>query len=102
MPILAIFAVMLQDPTQEWYGLEIAEQAGLKSGTLYPALMRLEKTGVLESSWEDVDPSEVGRPRRRLYRFTGEGERIARDARAQLRWIGEGGLPVPTPRARPA
>ena len=89
VPILSIFAVMLQGPSEEWYGLEIAEQAGLKTGTLYPALLRLEKAGVLDSRWEDVEPSEVGRPRRRLYRFTAEGEVVARDARASVQWLGE-------------
>ena len=39
------------------------------SGTLYPLLARLEAAGWFTSEWEDVDPSEVGRPRRRLYKL---------------------------------
>ena len=40
-------------------------------GTLYKALDRLEADGLLESRWEEVDATAVGRPRRREYRVTG-------------------------------
>jgi PadR family transcriptional regulator PadR len=44
-------------------------------GTLYKALARLERAGLLTSSWEDPDLAEAGgRPRRRLYRVTPGGE----------------------------
>lgn len=45
-------------------------------GTLYKALGRLAEQGLLEAEWEspEIAVSE-GRPRRRLYRLTGEGER---------------------------
>jgi DNA-binding PadR family transcriptional regulator len=43
-------------------------------GTLYKALTRMEKAGLLESTWEDPDvAAEEGRPRRRLYSITSEG-----------------------------
>lgn len=45
-------------------------------GTLYKALGRLAGQGLLEAEWEDPAIGErEGRPRRRLYRITGEGER---------------------------
>lgn len=45
-------------------------------GTLYKALGRLEDAGLLVSRWEDTDVALAeGRPRRRLYTVTGEGER---------------------------
>jgi PadR family transcriptional regulator PadR len=45
-------------------------------GTLYKALDRMERAGFLESRWEDPSiAAEEGRPRRRLYRVTGLGER---------------------------
>lgn len=45
-------------------------------GTLYKALGRLSKQGLLEAEWEDPDIAICeGRPRRRLYRITGEGAR---------------------------
>jgi hypothetical protein len=47
-------------------------------GTLYKALDRMERAGLLESRWEDpAIAAEVGRPRRRLYRITGLGEQAA-------------------------
>lgn len=41
-------------------------------GTLYRALHRLERAGLIESFWEDVAEAEAAsRPRRKLYRTTG-------------------------------
>ena len=43
-------------------------------GTLYKALGRMEKAGLLVSVWEDPDvAAEEGRPRRRLYEITASG-----------------------------
>jgi PadR family transcriptional regulator, regulatory protein PadR len=77
---LSILAVILEDPTVARYGLELGEAAGLKSGTLYPALARLERAGWLTSYWEDVEPREAGRPRRRMYEITGTGRACAQAA----------------------
>jgi len=45
-------------------------------GTLYKALARMTESGLLDAEWEDHAPAEAeGRPRRRLYRVTGEGAR---------------------------
>ena len=57
-----------------------AKRGHLASGTLYPILLRLESAGWLASRWESVDPSEAGRPRRRLYRITPGGLRRASEA----------------------
>ena len=52
-------------------------------GTLYKALGRMETAGHLQSRWENADLAlEEGRPRRRLYRVTGAGERALAVARA--------------------
>lgn len=58
-------------------GSELSKVTGLKSGTLYPILLRLERAGWLSSEWEVGNPSELGRPRRRFYRITGEGARAS-------------------------
>jgi DNA-binding PadR family transcriptional regulator len=50
-------------------------------GTLYKALGRLERFGLLVSRWEDPAAAE-GRPRRRLYELTHDGAELAR-ARAR-------------------
>ena len=77
---LRLIGVFLADPDAERYGLQIANDAGLKSGSVYVVLARLEEAGWLSSRWEDVDPVAEGRPRRRLYRLTRDGERIGREA----------------------
>jgi|ERR1700722_15903986 PadR family transcriptional regulator PadR len=60
----------------QWrYGYEMSRNTGLKSGTLYPILMRLAEHQMLETSWEET---EVGRPPRHMYRLTRGGLRFAR------------------------
>ena len=49
-------------------------------GTALLQRKRLERAGWLESQWEDGDPAELGRPRRRLYQVTPLGARRARAA----------------------
>ena len=59
-------------------GSELTRITGLPSGSLYPILIRLEKAGWLDSAWEDGNPAELGRPRRRNYTVSALGERKAR------------------------
>lgn len=54
------------------YGYELGKETGLRSGSLYPILMRLAGRGLLETSWEEAPPR--GRPARHLYRLTAAGE----------------------------
>ena len=69
----AVLRVLLDHPLQQHYGLEISKAAGLRSGSLYPILARLEQMGWVISDWEQVDAHEVGRPRRRYYQLTPDG-----------------------------
>lgn len=78
-----VLRALLAEPTQELYGLQICEAAGLPSGTIHPILARLEGQGWLESRWEDIEPEAVGRPRRRYYQLTKDGAERARIALAQ-------------------
>ena len=74
---VGILAVLL-DAQGKWsYGYELAKLAQVKSGTLYPLLMRLEDRGYLEAEWQQ--PSERGRPPRHAYRLTPDGVRLARE-----------------------
>jgi PadR family transcriptional regulator, regulatory protein PadR len=82
---MRLLEVMLEDPSADWYGLQLSEAAQLKSGTIYPALARLEHYGWLEGRWEEVDPSAAGRPKRRLYRLTRDGAATARTLIADAR-----------------
>jgi PadR family transcriptional regulator PadR len=62
-------------------------------GTLYKALERLEKAGLVQSRWEDPEAAaSERRPRRRLYQVTGLGERVATE---------ESRSASPSPRPKP-
>jgi DNA-binding PadR family transcriptional regulator len=78
-PRLLAVQVFLEDPAREWYGLELAQQAGLEPGTIYPILVAFENAGWLTSRDDDIDPRTEGRPRRRYYLLTGEGVTAARE-----------------------
>ncbi len=72
------------DPTV--YGFQLARDLStgpddslIGHGTLYKALGRLSAMGMLDGRWETDEAGEAsGRPRRRLYSITGEGERALR------------------------
>jgi PadR family transcriptional regulator PadR len=68
---LSVLAALCEEPSQWRHGYALAGQTGLKSGTLYPILIRLADRGLVEACWEDRQPA--GRPRRHLYRLTAEG-----------------------------
>jgi PadR family transcriptional regulator PadR len=71
----SVLAALLS-ATGDWhYGYDLSKATGLKSGTLYPILMRLEGHGWLEARWEGAQQS--GKPPRHLYRLTALGLREA-------------------------
>jgi PadR family transcriptional regulator len=56
------------------YGLDLVTRTGMPSGTIYPTLARLKKSGLVLGRWEDQRVAErEGRPRRRYYTLTAEG-----------------------------
>ena len=65
----------LREPEEWKYGYDISRSTGLKSGTLYPILMRLADRSLLDTTWETA---EAGRPPRHMYRLTADGLRYAR------------------------
>ncbi|TMR97517.1 PadR family transcriptional regulator [Nonomuraea basaltis] len=89
IPTQLVLRALLEDPTREMYGLEICRAAGLAPGTIHPILARFEGIGWLESRFEDVEPREAGRPRRRYYRLTPHGAENARNTllRTSARWM---------------
>ncbi len=57
------------------YGFDLMDATGLPSGTVYPALRRLERQELVRSSWESAERALAsGRPRRRYYTLSAEGE----------------------------
>ncbi len=73
---LSVLELLLESPRSWHYGYALSQRTGLKSGTLYPILMRLADQGWLETRW--AEPEHPGRPPRHTYRLTGEGARAAR------------------------
>ncbi|MCW2783590.1 MAG: transcriptional regulator, PadR-like family [Marmoricola sp.] len=75
-----LLAVLVDDPG---HGYELGQRLALRSGgqlgvpegSLYPALQRLERLGLVGSSWSSVE----GR-RRRVYALTAAGRRHASEA----------------------
>lgn len=56
------------------YGFDIADRTGLQTGTVYPALRRLESLGFVKSSWENEKVARrEQRPARRYYEITRAG-----------------------------
>jgi PadR family transcriptional regulator, regulatory protein PadR len=64
------------------YGFHIIDHTGLPSGTVYPALRRLESAGLVESLWDYKSAEKSGGPPRKYYRLTASGRerlKILRD-----------------------
>jgi DNA-binding PadR family transcriptional regulator len=67
------------------FGFDIMDATGLPSGTVYPALRRLQDARMVSSTWESKrDAHSDRRPRRRLYELTSAGRRALQDAEARL------------------
>ena len=91
--IASVLDTFLSDLKREWYGFDLIERTGLKSGSIYPILHLLEADGWLSSSREDIDPKAEGRPARRLYTLTGLGEREAKAALERRAAAASSGVP---------
>jgi len=109
---LSVLAALCDQPSEWQHGYALAKQTGLKSGTLYPILIRLADRGLVEACWQD-EP-QPGRPRRHLYRLTAAGlasatgalasaaERAAEQAAARAGARAGAGKPRAGVRPRPA
>lgn len=78
---LLLLAVIEERPSHGWAVIEelrsrTGDALDLPEGTVYPALHRLEKAGLLSSQW-----SEVGGRRRRTYSLTRRGRRAVKERR---------------------
>ena len=78
------------------YGFDVIDATGLPSGTVYPALGRLERDGFVKSAWEnDEEAHAEGRPARRYYKLTAPGVKSLSESAAFYRSL----LPAGKPRA---
>lgn len=68
------------------YGLDIVARTDLPSGTVYPTLGRLRKSGLVKARWEDQRRAErEGRPRRRYYELTPRGLNALSEGASHMR-----------------
>lgn len=82
------------------YGFSVIEATGLASGTVYPAMRRLEKASLVAAEWEDQEIADKEqRPLRRYYTLTSEGDKMLRLLRCRYPLL-ERSLPTIT--AQPA
>jgi len=76
------------------YGFDVIDQTGLPSGTVYPALSRLERDGLVKSAWENEHEAHAdGRPARRYYKLTAPGVKALGEAAAYYRSLLPSGKP---------
>ena len=73
---VALVLVLAAEPTAWRYGYQLVTELGMKSGSLYPILMRLADRGLLDAAWETS--TRPGQPPRHLYRLTTAGLEFAR------------------------
>jgi len=74
---LVLLAALMEQPRTWQHGYELSKGTGLKSGTLYPILIRLSDQGLLDSRWKEAE--RPGRPPRHVYRLTASGLTLARE-----------------------
>jgi PadR family transcriptional regulator, regulatory protein PadR len=90
---LAVLQALVAEPSSWRHGYDLARETGLKSGSLYPILVRLADRELLEARWEEEQPA--GRPRRHLYRLTPDGLAAASAALAPGRGAGPATVRAP-------
>jgi len=92
MAVLTSFTgvLILQSLAQGYrFGFDIMQVTGLPSGTIYPALRRLESLAFVTSDWEkDLNARKEGRPRRRYYTLTPAGRRQLKVSEARVQAVG--------------
>ena len=75
------------------YGFDIMDATGLPSGTVYPALRRLEENGQVKAKWEKHALAQAeARPPRRYYELTKAGRLLLAEAVARYRLLGHSSL----------
>jgi|SRR5436190_3740416 len=72
------------------YGFDIMTVTGLASGTVYPALRRLEDAGHVLSKWERAAlAQQEQRPPRKYYEVTKPGRAALNEARQRYRLLAQ-------------
>lgn len=69
------------------FGFDIMDVTHLPSGSVYPALRRLETLGLVRSDWESDDSRDTTRARRRYYELTATGRQQLVEAESRYRAV---------------
>src|SRR5688572_23424675 len=80
LPTRSVLHELLADPARAMYGRQICTALGLPGGTVYPILARLAAHGWVCSHWEEIDPIEHDRPRRRYYQVAPSSSALSNQA----------------------
>lgn len=90
---LELLRALLENPGEWRHGYSLSRRTGLRSGTLYPILLRLANGGWLEARWTEAE--RPGRPPRHMYRLTTDGAREAASRLADARALRSTAQPRP-------
>lgn len=82
----ALLAAFLERSQQWRHGYDLSRETGLRSGTLYPLLMRLSEQGLLEARWQEA--TRRGLPPRHVYRLTARGLALAGEQESEAAVLG--------------
>jgi len=80
-PTRMILSYLAEHDDEDLWGLRIIGMTDLGPGTVYPLLGRLEEAGLVSARWEEVNPADVGRPRRKFWSLTYAGQMKARSVK---------------------
>ena len=95
-----VLLALAEDPTAWRHGYDLCQQTGLKAGTLYPILHKLESDGFVRAEWEEG----TARPRK-WYVLTAAGKKRLKERVGEWqvfvncvqRVLGPSGLASPQP-----
>jgi PadR family transcriptional regulator PadR len=80
------------------YGFDVMDATGLPSGTVYPALRRMEASGLVRSKWESAAAAQrEQRPARKYYDVTRSGQLALAEAVERYRLPARPAAPIPKP-----
>jgi PadR family transcriptional regulator, regulatory protein PadR len=86
LPTIKVFFALGIEKS-EMYGLQIIQRTGVKAGTVYPILMRLEQEKFISSRTEEIDPKKEHRQPRVYYQVTEDGLLALKALQVELRFV---------------
>ena len=75
--LTAVLDALSRSGAQWRHGYDLSRETNLKSGTLYPLLIRMAEAEWLETKWADAD--DPWRPRRHMYRLSSTGRKAVQE-----------------------